>query len=78
MSSHQRKSPDTATNSAEASQKKVHAKYTTWLIREMLATLTIGALLSVVMWSCILGMSGNMGPGKGLVLVPIAENDHAK
>lgn len=72
MSSHQRKSPATACNSHEASQKKVHAKYTTWLIHEMLATLTIGALLSVVMWSCILGMSEGQGPGKGVVFGPVA------
>ena len=76
MGSPARKSPGTATNSAEALQKKVQEKYTTWLIREMLATLTISLLVSVVMWSAIIGMSGNFGPGRDVVVGPVAEADH--
>lgn len=78
QSSQKRTSLDSAPHRIEASQKKVHAKYTTWLIREMLATLTIGALLSVVMWSCILGMSTGFQPGHGVVVPPVAENDHGR
>jgi hypothetical protein len=77
MRSHQRKSPGTATNSAEALHKKAHVDITaSWLIREIIATLTTGALIAVVMWSSILGMSGNMGPGKDVVVGPVAEVDH--
>ena len=72
QSSQKRTSLDSAPHRIEASQKKVHAKYTTWVIREILATLTIGAMLSVVMWSAILGMSEGQGPGKGVLLGPVA------
>jgi hypothetical protein len=46
------------------------------VVREIIATLTTGALIAVVMWSSILGMSGNMGPGKDVVVGPVAEVDH--
>lgn len=78
QSSQKRTSLDSAPHRIEASQKKVHANYTTWIIREMLATLTIGALVSVVLWSCILGMSTGFHPGQGVVVGPIAENDHGR
>jgi hypothetical protein len=77
MATSKRKSPGTATNSAEALHKKAHVDITaSWLIREIIATLTTGALIAVVMWSSILGMSGNMGPGKDVVVGPVAEVDH--
>ena len=48
-----------------------------WLIREAVATVTIGLLVAVVMWASILGMSEGQGPGKGVVLGPVAEaSDH--
>jgi hypothetical protein len=71
-----RKSPGTACNSAEALQRKVQLQYTTWVVREIIATLTTGALISVVMWSCILGMSGNFQPGNDVALGPVAEVDN--
>jgi hypothetical protein len=77
MATSKRKSPGTATNSAEALQRKVQAEYTTWIVREIIATLTTGALISVVMWSCILGMAGNFQPGQDVVVPPVAEaSDH--
>ncbi len=76
MRSHQRKSPGTATNSAEALQRKMQAEYTRFMIREAAANITIALMVSVVMWSSILGMSGNMGPGKDVVVGPVAEVDH--
>jgi hypothetical protein len=77
MPTTKRKSPGTATNSAEALQRKVRAEYTTWVVREIIATLTTGALIAVITWSAILGMSGNFGQGKGLALGPVAEaSDH--
>ncbi len=76
MRSHQRKSPGTATNSAEALHKKAHVDITaSWLIREIIATLTTGALIAVVMWSSILGMAGNFQPGQDMVVPPVAEAD---
>lgn len=71
------KSPATACNSHEAQHRKLQRQYTSWLIREMLSAITLGALFGVIFWSCVLGMAGNMGPGKGVVVGPIAEVDHA-
>ena len=73
-----RKSPATAWNSHEGLQKKVQDHITpACLIREITATITIGMFVSVVMWSCVFGMSGNMGPGDGVVVGPVAEgSDH--
>jgi len=77
MRSHQRKSPATACNSHEAIQNKVQLQYSTWIVREITATISIGLLVSIMLWSSILGMSGNFGPGKGLALGPVAEaSDH--
>jgi hypothetical protein len=76
MRSHQRKSPATACNSHEALQKKVQLQYSTWIVREITATISIGLLVSIMLWSSILGMSGNMGPGKDVVVGPVAEVDH--
>jgi hypothetical protein len=33
-------------------------------------------LVSIMLWSSILGMSGNMGPGNGVVVGPVAEVDN--
>jgi hypothetical protein len=56
-----------------AKMKKQHTDITaSSAIREAVATLTIGVLIAVVMWSAILGMSEGQGPGKGLVLGPVA------
>jgi hypothetical protein len=45
-------------------------------VREITATISIGLLVSIMLWSSILGMSGNMGPGKDVVVGPVAEVDH--
>lgn len=73
-----RKGPATACDSHEGLQKKVQGHITpACLIREITATITIGLLVSIVMWSCVFGMSGNMGPGDGVVVGPVAEvSDH--
>ena len=76
MLTSKRKSPATACNSHEALQNKVQLQYSTWIVREITATLTTGALIAVITWSAILGMSGNMGPGKDVVVGPVAEVDH--
>jgi hypothetical protein len=78
MRSHQRKSPATACNSHEALQNKVQLQYSTWIVREIAATLTTGALIAVITWSAILGMSGNFQPGNDVVVGPVAESDHAR
>ncbi len=70
-----RKSPATACNSHEAIQNKVQLQYSTWIVREITATISIGLLVSIMLWSSILGMSGNMGPGKDVVVGPVAEAD---
>lgn len=76
MQASKRRNPQTAANSLRANNRIQHADITaSWLIREVTATLTIGLLVSVIMWSCILGMSGNMGPGDGVALGPVAEVD---
>jgi hypothetical protein len=54
----------------------MQAEYTRFMIREAAANITIALMVSVVMWSSILGMSGNMGPGKDVVVGPVAEVDH--
>jgi hypothetical protein len=62
-----------------AKMQKQHTNITaSWAIREAVSAITLGALFGVIFWSCVLGMSGNFGPGKGVVFGPIAENDHAK
>ena len=72
------KSPGTACNSPEARYQKQRTEITaSWWIREAVSAITLGALCGVIFWSCVLGMAGNMGPGKGVVLGPIAEVDHA-
>jgi hypothetical protein len=74
MEASKRRNPQTAANSLRANSRKQHTDITaSWLIREVTATVSIGLLVSVILWSCILGMSGNMGPGKGVVFGPIAE-----
>ena len=73
-----RKSPEAAPHSFEALQNKVQLQYTTWVVREITATVTIGLLVSVVMWSAILGMSGNFQPGNDVVVGPVAEADDAE
>jgi hypothetical protein len=76
MATSKRKSPGTATNSAEALQRKMQAEYTRFMIREAAANITIALMVSVVMWSCVLGMSGNFQPGNDVALGPVAEVDH--
>jgi hypothetical protein len=77
MATSKRKSPGTATNSAEALQRKMQAEYTRFMIREAAANITIALMVSVVMWSCVLGMSGNFQPGNDVVVGPVAEaSDH--
>ena len=78
MEASKRRKPLPAANGDTAKMQKQHTDITaSFAIREAVASITIGALLSVVMWSCILGMSGNMGPGDGVVLGPVAEaSDH--
>jgi hypothetical protein len=77
MATSKRKSPGTATNSAEALQRKVQLQYTTWVVREIIATLTTGALFAVITWSAILGMSEGFQPGQDMVVPPVAEaSDH--
>ena len=77
MPTTKRKSPGTATNSAEALQRKMQAEYTRFMIREAAANITIALMVSVVMWSCVLGMSGNFQPGNDVVVGPVAEaSDH--
>lgn len=71
------KSPGTATNSAEAITKK-DAAILSHSFREALANITIAVMVSVVMWSCILGMSEGFQPGHGLIVPPVAENDHGE
>ena len=74
-----RKSPGNAPHAPEARYKKQRTHGTaSCVFREVTATVSIGLLVSVIMWSCILGMSGNMGPGDGVVLGPVAENDHGR
>jgi hypothetical protein len=73
MLASKRKSPEAAPHSFEALQNKVQLQYSTWIVREIIATLTTGALFAVITWSAILGMSGNMGPGNGVVVGPVAE-----
>ncbi len=75
MLASKRKSPEAAPHSFEALQNKVQLQYSTWIVREIIATLTTGALISVVMWSCILGMAGNFQPGQDVVVPPVAEAD---
>jgi hypothetical protein len=77
MATSKRKSPGTATNSAEALQRKMQAEYTRFMIREAAANITIALMVSVVIWSCVLGMSGNFQPGNDVVVGPVAEaSDH--
>lgn len=71
------RNPQTAANSLRANNRKQHANGTaSWVIREVTATFSIGLLVSVVMWSCILGMSEGHGPGNGFVVPPVAEADN--
>jgi hypothetical protein len=71
-----RKSPVTGCNSHEAQQRKFQAEYITWIVREITATISIGLLVSIMLWSSILGMSGNFQPGNDVVVGPVAEVDH--
>jgi hypothetical protein len=75
MATSKRKSPATACNSHEALQNKVQLQYSTWIVREITATISIGLLVSIMLWSAILGMSGNFQPGNDLVVGPVAEVD---
>ena len=71
--------PRPAANGYTAKIQKQHGNGTaTFLIREAVSAITLGALFGVILWSCVLGMSGNMGPGKGFVVPPMAENDHGR
>lgn len=73
-----RKSPATACGSHEALQRKLQGDYTRFMIREAVANITIALMVSVVMWSCVLGMSGNFQPGNGVVVWPVVAeaSDH--
>jgi hypothetical protein len=71
--------PGAANTRSRAYNRKQQADITaSWIVREIAATITIGMLVSVVMWNCIIGMSESMGPGEGMVVGPIAENDHGR
>lgn len=70
-----RKSPGSATNTTRAIDKELHKDITT-LIREGVSAIAIGALAGVIFWSCVLGMSGNFGPGRDVVVGKVAEADH--
>ncbi len=70
--------PSAANTRSRAYNRKQQADITaSWIVREITATISIGLLVSIMLWSSILGMSGNFGPGKGLALGPVAEaSDH--
>jgi hypothetical protein len=38
------------------------------LVREVVATLTIGAMVATMLWSSVFGMSGNFGPGPEITI----------
>ena len=79
MSSPQMRRPHPTGDRGTAKIQKQHAHVTArWAFREAAATVSIGLLVSVVMWSCILGMSTGFQPGQGVVVGPIAENDHGR
>lgn len=60
-----------------AKMQKQHTDITaSWWIREAVASITIGLLVAVVMWSAILGMSEGFKPGNEIVVPPIAGADH--
>jgi hypothetical protein len=73
-----RKSPGNAPHAPEARYKKQRTHGTaSWWWREAVASITVGLLVAVVMWSAILGMSEGFQPGNEIVVPPIAEADHA-
>ena len=79
MSKPEIRKPCPSANRDTAKIQKQHSHgNASWLIREAVATVTIGLLVAVVMWASILGMSEGFQPGPGVVVGPIAENDHAK
>jgi hypothetical protein len=69
--------PSAANTRSRANNRKREVDITPgWWIREIAAAISIGLLVSIMLWSSILGMSGNMGPGKDVVVGPVAEVDH--
>ena len=77
MSSPQMRRPHPTGDRGTAKIQKQHAHVTaSWVFREAVAALTIGLLVSVVMWASILGMSEGFQPGNEIVVPPIAEVDH--
>ena len=78
MSSPQMRRPHPTGDRGTAKMQKQHTDITaSSAIREAVASITIGLLVAVVMWSAILGMSTGFHPGQGVVVGPIAEVDHA-
>ena len=37
-------------------------------VREVVATLTIGAMVATMLWTSVFGMSGNFGPGPEITI----------
>ena len=67
--------PTANRNTAQIRKQQVDIS-ASWLIHEIIATLTTGALIAVITWSAILGMSGNFQPEQEVVVGPIAEVDN--
>ena len=67
--------PTANRNTAQIRKQQVDIS-ASWLIHEIIATVTIGALIAVIAWSAILGMSGNFQPGNDVVVGPVEASDH--
>ena len=62
-----RKSPESAPHTRRAIRKNSTVTLSR-LVREVVATLTIGAMVATMLWSSVFGMSGNFGPGPEITI----------
>lgn len=63
-------------NAANCGRDSCTLKKRTDIPRGVVALITVSGLVSLLLWSSVLGMSGHFGPGKGFVMLPVAKAEH--
>ena len=77
MEASKTRKPRPAANGDTAKMQKRHADITaSWLIREAVATIAIGAMLGVMFWQSVFGMVDDFTSGPAISFFVAEASDH--